>query len=141
MFDPSKIQSDSHPFNPVTPLGDTLKDVTLTIRSSSHPKVKEVSRQLQLEEDNREKMLAKRGRKPTDPITEEDLQWQEDLLHRRIALRVENIAGMELDGKPVGSDEKLIAEVVSKYEWIAVQVLKESTEPTNFFRARAKSSD
>jgi hypothetical protein len=140
MFDPSTIQSDSHKFNPVTPNGEILKDVTITIRSSFHPKVKEINNLLELEEDNREKMLARKGRKASDPQTEEDLLWRESVINRRIASRVESIVGLSDGGKEVGNDVALISGVISKYEWIALQVIKESAEPTNFFRGRDKPS-
>lgn len=140
MFDPSTIQSDSHKFNPTTPDGELLKDVAITIRSSFHPKVKEINNLLELEEDNREKMLARKGRKASDPQTEEDLLWRENVINRRIASRVESITGLSDGGKEVGSDTALISGVISKYEWIALQVIKESAEPSNFFRRRDKPS-
>lgn len=140
MFDPSSIQSDSHKVNLITPTGEVLKDVTVTIRSTFHPKVKASNNLLELEEDNREKAKARKGHKSSEPSTEDDIEWRESVMNRRIAARVESMDGMSEGGKPVGNDEALILAVISKYEWIALQVIKESAEPTNFFRGRNKAS-
>jgi hypothetical protein len=138
MFDPSKIQAHSYGFNPTTPVGEVLKDVTITIRATSHPEVKSAADAFELEEDNREKMLIRKGRRATDSKTEEDVAWQKDILVRRIVSRVDSIEGMEIEGKPIGKDRALIGKAVGEYDWIAMEILKESAEPANFFRGRSK---
>lgn len=140
MFDPSSIQSDTHPMTLVSPTGEVLKDVVVTVRSTFHPKVKEMDRTLELAEDNREKQKSRKGQRSSDPSTEEDIEWRESITYKRIASRVESMKGMSEGGKPVGDDPALILAVITKYDWIAHQVVKESGEPTNFFRGRDKAS-
>lgn len=140
MFDPSKIQSHTHDFNPKTPTGEVLKDVTITVRASSHPKAREVDKALELEEDNRAKMLVRKGQKATDPKTEEDQSWEESVRYRRLASRVEQFKGMELEGKAIDKDIALITKALQEHDWIAMEVLKESTEQVNFFSGRGKAS-
>lgn len=132
MLDLNKIQSDTHTFSLVLPTGEIRDDVKITVRGDNHPKVKEVSRKLLLEGEQRRAVAKRRGKKDGDAITEEDLEYLEAAGLARAVSRVEAMKGLAEDGKEVGSDEQAIAAVLKKYDWLLEQVLEEAADAVNF---------
>jgi hypothetical protein len=132
MFDLDKYQTDTHTFSLVLPTGEIRDDVKITVRGDNHPIVKEVSRNLFLESQQRAAMNKKRGRKDADPATEDDLDYLEEAGLKRAVSRVESMKGVSEGGKEVGNDKELIGAVLKKYDWILTQVMEESADAVNF---------
>ena len=132
MFELDKYQTDTHTFSLVLPTGEIREDVKITVRGDNHPIVKEVSRNLFLESQQRAAMNKKRGRKDSDPATEDDLDYLEEAGLKRVVSRVESMKGVTEGGKEVGGDKELIGEVLKKYDWILSQVMEESADAVNF---------
>lgn len=132
MLDLTKIQSDTYTFSLVLPTGEIRDDVKITVRGDNHPKVKEVSRKLLLEGEQRRAVSKRRGKKDGDAITEEDLEYLEAAGLARAVSRVESMKGLAEDGKEVGSDEQAVATVLKKYDWLLEQVVQEAADAVNF---------
>lgn len=133
MIELDKFQTDTYTFKLVLPNGE-ITDADITVRSDSHPKVKDTARKLFLEGEQRRAVQKRRGKKSDDAITEEDLEYIEEVGLKRAVSRVESVKGLTELGKEVGSDEQLIAAVLKKYDWIADQVGAAAQDAANFCR-------
>jgi hypothetical protein len=122
----------THTFNPVLADGEICKEIEITVRSKDHPVVKQVSRELSLEVQQREATKKKRGGDSAGQLTEEDLDYYEQMGLRRAVSRVESIKGASEGGKEVGGDKELIALVLNKYSDFLDQVMKEADLAANF---------
>lgn len=132
MLELDKISTDTYKFNPVLPNGEVVTTAEITVRADNHPKVKEVSRRLLLEGEQRRAAAKRRGKKQDDFLTEEDLEYLEQAGAVRAVSRVESMKGISEGGKEIGSDEQLIAIALKKYDWLAEQVMEESADTANF---------
>ena len=133
MLELDKFQIDTHTFKLVLPNGE-ITDAEITVRSDNHPKVKEVARKLFLESEQRRAQQKRRGKKPDDAMTEEDLEYLEEVGLKRAVSRVESVKGLTEAGKEVGKDEQLIAVVLKKYDFVAEQVGEQAQDAANFCR-------
>ncbi len=132
MLELDKISTDTYKFNPVLPTGEIVTNAEITVRADSHPKVKEVSRRLLLEGEQRRAAAKRRGKKQDDFLTEDDLEYLEQAGAIRAVSRVESMKGISEGGKEIGSDEQLIAVALKKYDWLTEQVMEESADTANF---------
>ncbi|MGL5077743.1 MAG: hypothetical protein ACRDBG_18220 [Waterburya sp.] len=139
MLELDKFQTDTFTFNLVLPTGEISK-AEITVRADSHPKVKEVSRNLILESEQRRATQKRRGKKPEDALTEEDLDYLEEAGLKRAVSRVASMKGVSEGGKEVGEDEQLIAKVLKTYPWIVEQIGEQSNDAGNFCRKSAPAS-
>lgn len=133
MIELDKYHTHTFTFDLVLPTGE-ITDAKITVRSDDHPEVKEVARKLLLEGEQRRAVQARRGKKNTDPLTEEDLEYIEEAGLKRAVSRVESMSGMSEGGKEVGSDKQLIAAVLKKYNWITEQIGEQAADAANFCR-------
>jgi hypothetical protein len=131
MLELDKYQKDTFTFELKLPVPSKEK-VMVTVRSDSHPTVVEVSKNLQLEGQQHEASSRKRGKKPDDPMTEEEYEYYRNAGVRRIVSYVEKIENLSLDGKEIKDDPALIAKALSKYDWITEQVMEEAKSIVNF---------
>jgi len=83
-------------------------------------------------ESRRATKARKAGKKDIDHITEDDLEYLEEVGQKRVLNKVESMKGIAIDGKEVGTDKTLIAAVLKQYEWIAQQVMEEAADVANF---------
>lgn len=133
MLELDKFQTDTFSFKLVLPNGET-SDAEITVRADNHPKVKEVGRKLFLEGEQRRQVQKRRGRKPDDAMTEEDLEYLEEVGLKRAVSLVESVKGIAVAGKEIGSDSQLIAKMLQDQEWIADQIGVQSKDASNFCR-------
>lgn len=133
MLDLDKFQTDTHTFNLVLPTGE-ISDIKVTVRSDSHPKVKEIQRKLFLESEQRRAIQKKRGKKDGDALTDDDFDYMEEAGLKRAMSRVEKIGGAKEDGKEIGDNQELIATVLKKYDWIVDQIGVAASDGSNFCR-------
>lgn len=129
MFALDEFKKDTRSFPLITPDGTTHKDVIITVRGEDHEVVKKVNREISLEVSQYIATKRKRGIKDTDPDTEDDYEFYEAVGLKRAISYVESIKGMTWHGAEVGSDTKLIAEVLSKNAFL-VKLVKEAVEDT-----------
>ncbi len=133
MLELDKISTDTYEFSPVLPTGEIVTKAKITVRSDSHPKVKEVSRTLLLQGEQRRAAAKRRGKKTNeDALTEDDLEYLESAGITRAVSRVASMIGISEGGKEVGSDEQLIATVLKKYDWLLTQVMENAADAVNF---------
>lgn len=138
MLELDKIQTDTYEFSLVLPDGEICHDAKITVRGDNHPKVKELARKLILQNEARQQAQKRRGRKPDDGLTEEDLEYLEEIGLKRMVNRVEQIKGLSEGGKEIGTDQELIATVLKKYDWLAEQIGEESKDLVNFCSTRPR---
>jgi hypothetical protein len=133
MLNLDKFQADTYTFNLVLPDGTVDETAKITVRGDSHPEVKALNRKLLLESESRRATKARKaGKKDIDHITEDDLEYLEEVGQKRVLNKVESMKGIAIDGKEVGTDKTLIAAVLKQYEWIAQQVMEEAADVANF---------